>query len=130
MPTVVAFNVLVRRATAFTALVATLALLPDAVHAPVVGQARPVPSDTTARIVESQQEEQNNQTPDTGKEKKAMSIEELLKLLSEKPELREALLGKLGLAEKAARAESWGVTRAGGTIAVVALAASERDELR
>ena len=47
MPTVVAFNVLVRRATAFTALVATLALLPDAVHAPVVGQARPVPSDTT-----------------------------------------------------------------------------------
>jgi hypothetical protein len=67
------------------------------------------PSDTTARIVESQQEEQDNQAPEKGEEPKVMNIEELLKLLSEKPELREALLGKLGLAEKAALAESLGV---------------------
>lgn len=71
------------------------------------------PSDTTARIVESQEkaqeEVQDNRAPDKGEETKAMNIEELLKLLSEKPELREALLGKLGLAEKAALAETLGV---------------------
>jgi len=55
------------------------------------------PSDPNGRLVESQQGE------------KAMNLEELLKLLQEKPELREALLNKLGLAEKAALAESLGV---------------------
>lgn len=70
------------------------------------------PSDTTARIVESKQEEQSDQAPEKVEkveEIKAMNIEELLKLLSEKPELREALLSKLGLTEKAALAESLGV---------------------
>lgn len=67
------------------------------------------PSDTTARIVESKQEEQSDQAPEKVEETKAMNIEELLKLLSEKPELREALLSKLGLTEKAALAETLGV---------------------
>lgn len=56
------------------------------------------PSDPNGRLLESQQGEA-----------KAMNLEELLKLLQEKPELREALLNKLGLAEKAALAESLGV---------------------
>jgi hypothetical protein len=55
------------------------------------------PSDPNGRLTESQQE------------KKTVTLEELLKLLAEKPELREALLNKLGLAEKAALAESLGV---------------------
>lgn len=55
------------------------------------------PSDPNGRLLESQQE------------KRAMTLEELLKLLSEKPEMREALVNKLGLAEKAALAESLGV---------------------
>ncbi len=56
------------------------------------------PSDPNGRLLESQQGEKKN-----------MTLEELLKLLQEKPELREALLNKLGLAEKAALAESLGV---------------------
>jgi len=56
------------------------------------------PSDPNGRLLESQQGEM-----------KAMNLEELLRLLQEKPELREALLNKLGLAEKAALAESLGV---------------------
>lgn len=55
------------------------------------------PSDPNGRLVESQQE------------KKTVTLEELLELLKTKPELREALLNKLGLAEKAALAESLGV---------------------
>lgn len=65
------------------------------------------PSDQTARIVESQQTGPENQgkTQETG----IMTIEELLKLLSEKPEMRETLIGKLGLTEKTALAETLGV---------------------
>lgn len=55
------------------------------------------PSDPNGRLTESQQE------------KKTVTLEELLELLKTKPELREALLNKLGLAEKAALAESLGV---------------------
>ena len=56
------------------------------------------PSDPNGWLTESQQGD-----------KTAMTLEELLKLLSEKPEMREALVNKLGLAEKAALAESLGV---------------------
>ena len=56
------------------------------------------PSDPNGRLLESQQEEG-----------KAMNLEELLRLLQEKPELRESLLNRLGLADKASLAESLGV---------------------
>jgi hypothetical protein len=65
------------------------------------------PSDPTAQITESQQD--TNEEAPQAQEKKIMTLEELLKLLSEKPEMREALIGKLGLTEKAALAETLGV---------------------
>lgn len=65
------------------------------------------PSDPYARLTESQESVQDEAKHK--QEQPTMNLEELLKLLNEKPELREALLNKLGLAEKAALAESLGV---------------------
>lgn len=59
------------------------------------------PADPNAQIVESRNE--------PVREKKAMTLEELLAMLKEKPEMAEALIGRLGLADKKALAESLGV---------------------
>lgn len=57
------------------------------------------PSDPTAGLTESQQPQ----------EKKQMNLEELLKLLAEKPELKEAIMKQLGLTDPKQLAESLGV---------------------
>ena len=59
------------------------------------------PSDPNAQILESRE--------NPVKDRKAMTLEELLAMLKEKPEMAEALIGRLGLADKKALAESLGV---------------------
>ena len=59
------------------------------------------PSDPNGRLTESQQ-------PEPKEPKKVMNLEELLKLLQEKPELRESLMKQLGLSDPKALAESLG----------------------
>lgn len=59
------------------------------------------PSDPTAGLIESQQPVQET--------KKTMNLEELLKLLAEKPELKEAIMKQLGLTDPKQLAESLGV---------------------
>lgn len=61
------------------------------------------PSDPNGAIIESREPE----TP--AKENKPMNLDELLKLLKEQPEMAEALMGRLGLADKKSLAESLGV---------------------
>lgn len=58
------------------------------------------PSDPNAQILESREKPE---------EKRAMTLEELLALLKDKPEMAEALIGRLGLADKKALAESMGI---------------------
>lgn len=57
------------------------------------------PSDGAARIVESQQRNQERN----------MTLEEMLKMLNEQPAMRDAIIAKLGLADKASLAETLGV---------------------
>lgn len=59
------------------------------------------PSDPNGRIVESREQPAG--------EKKAMTLEELLALLKDKPEMTEALIARLGLADKTKLAEALGV---------------------
>jgi len=59
------------------------------------------PSDPNGRITESREK--------PVEEKRAMTLEELMKLLDEKPEMAEALMKRMGLADKKALAESMGV---------------------
>lgn len=59
------------------------------------------PSDPNASILESRDE--------PAEEKRAMTLEELLALLKEKPEMAESLMKRLGLADKKALAESLGL---------------------
>lgn len=58
------------------------------------------PSDPNGRITESREKPE---------EKRAMNLEELLKLLDEKPEMAEALMKRMGFADKKALAESMGI---------------------
>ena len=59
------------------------------------------PSDPNGRITESREK--------PVEEKRAMTLEELMKLLDEKPEMAEALMKRMGLADKKALAESMGL---------------------
>lgn len=59
------------------------------------------PSDPNGAITESREQ--------PAREKKAMTLEELLALLKEKPEMAEALISRLGLANKKELAEALGV---------------------
>lgn len=61
------------------------------------------PSDPHAQILESRE------APAKEQEKRAMTLEELLALLKEKPEMAEGLMKRLGLADKKALAESLGL---------------------
>lgn len=60
------------------------------------------PSDPYARLVESRQ-------ADESEGDREMTVEELLQLLREKPELAEAMMKRLGLADRKALAEALGV---------------------
>lgn len=68
------------------------------------------PSDPNGRLTESQQpvESEASGGAKPKESKKAMNLEELLKLLQEKPELRESLMKQLGLTDPKALAESLG----------------------
>lgn len=62
------------------------------------------PSDPTAGLIESQQPVQET--------KKTMNLEELLRLLAEKPEMKEAIMKQFGLTDSSQLAESFGLTSA------------------
>lgn len=62
------------------------------------------PSDPTAGLTESQQPPQET--------KKTMNLEEMLKALADKPELKEAIMKQLGLADANVLAEKLGVKNA------------------